>query len=711
MATHDYVIANGTGAAVRSDLNNALAAIVSNNSSSTEPGTRYAYQFWADTNANVLKIRNSANDGWITLRQLDGTMLIEDGSATEPGLAFADDLNTGIYSGANNQIGFTTDGVERFKIQTAEAVFNDESNDFDFRVESNGNTHMLFVDAGNDAIGIGTDTITNPYSQSNFTNVNIDGTWGGIISFKLGGEEQGWIGQRSSGNQEMVLGASSNKKLLFATDGNNERARIDSSGRILINHSSSRSVGAARIVQIEGTSDATAGISILRNTNNSSSPTINLGKSRGTTTGSTTIVQDGDGLGSIYFRAADGTDINSIAASIDVGIDGTPGSNDTPGRIMFGTTSDGASSPTERVRIDSSGNVAIGPNTQGHGLLTLSKSASSAFNALVIQQGNTGSTATDGLHIGIDSGVDAYITHKEIRGLAFGTANTERARIDSSGRMLIGVSSAINTDSSSLLQVVGTSGGGINLAVNDTSVVSNQEIGIIRFFSNDTLTAGGYEECARIRVQAAADHTDASKASYMGFWTTGSGNDTTTERMRINHHGGLNVGASKLGVNTGEGNITVDEGVYISAYNGDYQIRGNSSGSGSATLYIGNAAIQTSSDRRLKENIVDTVVDAAEELKRVRVVDFTWNDPSDMSFNNRNARGTWTGLIAQELIDVFPFAVNAPRVEEDLSIDQDSEKRWLVDQDQLVPVLIKGFQQALARIETLEAKVAALEAG
>jgi hypothetical protein len=61
-------------------------------------------------------------------------------------------------------------------------------------------------------------------------------------------------------------------------------------------------------------------------------------------------------------------------------------------------------------------------------------------------------------------------------------------------------------------------------------------------------------------------------------------------------------------------------------------------------------------------------------------------------------------VIAQELVDVFPFAVNAPRTEEDLSIDQDSEKRWLVDQEQLVPVLIKAFQQSLSRIETLEAQ-------
>ena len=64
MATHDYVIANASGAAVRADLNNALAAIVSNNSNATAPATTYAYQWWADTTANQLKLRNSANDGW-----------------------------------------------------------------------------------------------------------------------------------------------------------------------------------------------------------------------------------------------------------------------------------------------------------------------------------------------------------------------------------------------------------------------------------------------------------------------------------------------------------------------------------------------------------------------------------------------------------------------------------------------------------------------
>lgn len=73
MATHDYVIANGTGLAVRGDLNNALAAIVSNNSSSTEPSTTYAFQWWADTNNTLLKIRNAGNSAWVTVGDYSAT--------------------------------------------------------------------------------------------------------------------------------------------------------------------------------------------------------------------------------------------------------------------------------------------------------------------------------------------------------------------------------------------------------------------------------------------------------------------------------------------------------------------------------------------------------------------------------------------------------------------------------------------------------------
>ena len=118
MATHDYVIDNSTGANVRADINNVLSAIVSNNSSSSEPSTKYAYQWWADTTTGILKIRNSANNGWVELLQLDGTLTLEDGSASTPGLAFRDDLNTGIFSSAADNFDIATGGSVRANVSS-----------------------------------------------------------------------------------------------------------------------------------------------------------------------------------------------------------------------------------------------------------------------------------------------------------------------------------------------------------------------------------------------------------------------------------------------------------------------------------------------------------------------------------------------------------------------------------------------------------------
>ena len=356
MATHDYVIANGTGAAVRSDLNNALAAIVSNNSSSTEPGTTYAYQWWADTNANVLKIRNSANDGWITLRELDGTMLIEDGSASTPGLAFADDVNTGIFSPAADQIGFATGGVERLEIGSSEVVFNDPSNDVDFRVESNGNTHMLFVDAGNNRVGIGTSSVDEL--------LHVEGSAsGGTISAKI----QNNVGAASSDAALKLTTNSDTWQLTSKYDGaafalsNNagDKLRVDASGRLLVGTSSSlNQFGSEAHLQVAGTDFNKSTIALRRDQNGPHGPGLIFAKSRSSSLGGSTVVQNGDAVGSLFFAAADGTDLTSLAAQIKVEIDGTPGSNDTPGRIMFMTTADSSSTPREHVRLNSSGQLS-----------------------------------------------------------------------------------------------------------------------------------------------------------------------------------------------------------------------------------------------------------------------------------------------------------------------------------------------------------------
>lgn len=67
MSQHDYVIDNGSGAAVRADINSALQAIVSNNSGAAEPATTYAYMLWADTTTGLLKMRDGSNLTWVSL--------------------------------------------------------------------------------------------------------------------------------------------------------------------------------------------------------------------------------------------------------------------------------------------------------------------------------------------------------------------------------------------------------------------------------------------------------------------------------------------------------------------------------------------------------------------------------------------------------------------------------------------------------------------
>ncbi len=142
-------------------------------------------------------------------------------------------------------------------------------------------------------------------------------------------------------------------------------------------------------------------------------------------------------------------------------------------------------------------------------------------------------------------------------------------------------------------------------------------------------------------------------------------------------------------------------GLHIGSTSTNNLLDDASTGAGTTTLYIGNQAITTSSDRRVKTDIHDTAMNALEVIDALRVVDFGWNDPTDTAENNRNARGQWTGLIAQEAVEVLPFVVNAPRTASG-QIDHDSDQRWFLEYQHVVPVLIKAIQQLTDRIEALE---------
>lgn len=82
MSQHDYVIANASGASVRSDLNDALSAVATWNSGSSAPGTTYARMRWVDTTNGVVKRRNAANSAWIVVETDDESFVLSRSSNT-----------------------------------------------------------------------------------------------------------------------------------------------------------------------------------------------------------------------------------------------------------------------------------------------------------------------------------------------------------------------------------------------------------------------------------------------------------------------------------------------------------------------------------------------------------------------------------------------------------------------------------------------------
>jgi hypothetical protein len=172
------------------------------------------------------------------------------------------------------------------------------------------------------------------------------------------------IGTTSPGSA-LEINAAAATSPFIAKINNAESARIDSSGRLLVGTSTSAEYGIEGKVQIAGTADAH--VSLVRHSNNSFFPSFNFVKSRGII-GSPTIVNDNDTLGKISFAGYDGTDYTSLAASILSEVDGTPGANDMPGRLVFSTTASGASSPTERMRITNDGNVFVGKTITNRGV-------------------------------------------------------------------------------------------------------------------------------------------------------------------------------------------------------------------------------------------------------------------------------------------------------------------------------------------------------
>ena len=179
----------------------------------------------------------------------------------------------------------------------------------------------------------------------------------------------GISGVDGSAGTPALQGTDTNTGIAFGSDviigstGGSERFRCDSSGRMLVGTSTARSnffntTSLSGNLQLEGSTDTTRLISHVYSQNSADDPFLVFGKTRSTTVGGNTIVQSGDALGGISFQGSDGTELVS-AAEIRAIVDGTPGANDMPGRLVFSVTRDGASSPTEAMRINNTGTVDV----------------------------------------------------------------------------------------------------------------------------------------------------------------------------------------------------------------------------------------------------------------------------------------------------------------------------------------------------------------
>jgi hypothetical protein len=480
------------------------------------------------------------------------------------------------------------------------------------------------------------------------------------------------------------------------------RLFVDSSGRVLVGTSSSLGNG---ILQARANTDSTTGEGI-----------VIIAKGDGATAGQT--------LGQIKFINSTGNQAAYITAIADAGWGGS-GSADYAGALTFSTTADNTSSPTERMRLDSSGRLGIGTTSpvQESGIgLHINNSSGQA--RIKLTNNISGATASDGFDIiqEVDASASVHLLNHENGPLKFGTNDAERARIDSSGRLLVGTSSSFSAGNSQYgrFQSVGntfaTPGNGI-IAIGRseaaTAITTDEGIGAIYFTDNAGNEFG--------LISCAAD-ANAGSGDYPGrlvFSTTADNASSPTERMRIDRNGTVSIGtnftATGLALNVygnsssnndgaasfGNANTTADACVaaFYTATNSTatsnvlikFGINNYASGSGQINSNGSNAAaFGTFSDQRLKENIVE-LPSQWDSVKNLRPVEFDYIESE--------GGGHQIGFIAQEVENIYPDVVG----------ERSDGMLTLSGMSKQDARLIKALQEAMERIETLEAEVAALK--
>ena len=404
------------------------------------------------------------------------------------------------------------------------------------------------------------------------------------------------------------------------------------------------------------------------------------------------------------FKAAwNGTQVSRIAFN-----SGYDTSNKDDGQILFDTSSSGGTL-LNRVRITSGGNVAIGGNASPQQLLHVWPDTANTTSAYVrVTSGDRGSGT--GIDLGSDADGDGRLNVVSNGNLKLYTNNTERLRIDSSGRVLIGTTT-------------GDPYGNRQLTVNSTSGTTAIEVrsatnGDGRIYFTDSTASGSGAYMGSVQY----DHTN----NFMKFETNGG-----SEKMRIHSGGQVTIGHTSSTEPTTNGILLAPNATsgFYTANNYTLAVgRGSSDGkaiqfnrSGTNCGHISVTSSSTSynsgSDYRLKENVA-AISDGITRIKTLKPSRFNFKVDTDTTVD---------GFLAHEVTAV-PEAITGTKDEVETIYykegdtipdgkvvgdvkDAASPVYQGIDQSKLVPLLTAALQEAISKIETLETKVAALEAG
>jgi hypothetical protein len=604
-------------------------------------------------------------------------------------------------------------------------------------------------------------------TTSNFTSGNFATLSGATATFTSGVIALGTATNPSLsfvGDPNTGIYSTGADQLAVATNGTG-RLFIDASGRLLVG--TSTSYNAPSIIGTQTASSnqihsavAGSGSQLIAEWSTSTATggsSLKLAKSNSGTVGTHTALSVNQDIGSLVFAASDGSNFIN-AATILAEVDGTPGVNDMPGRLVFSTTADGAASPTERLRIDSSGRVGIGTASPGttldvagnmfvgakdasNAILEVGNGATGNRNAIIDLIGDT--TYSDfGLRIIRANGGEnaaSSLTHRgtgnftiatnEAAPITFSTTASERARIDSSGRLLVGTSTSTAYGAAGLLQILGSTNAHASIARatdnaaeptfnlakargsvgTPTVVVSGDSLGRISFVGHD----GTDYESIGAWIKGEVDGTPGvnDMPGRLVFSTTADGASSPTERMRIDSAGNISIGQS---VTTQPGNGNTSIGLSISPsgtifasrfdtiaalfnVNADVplvSLRRSGLQVGTISVTTTATAYNTSSDYRLKENVTP-VSDGITRLQQLKPSRFNFIADPDTVVD---------GFLAHEVQTIVPEAITG---EKDAVDDEGNPEYQGIDQSKLVPLLTAALQEAIAKIESLEARLTA----